>query len=116
MTGRALVLSACALVLTLPAPARAGAMPQPPHVQVFNEPCPDTSVPSAGCAFPDGRVYLAGADSFIRSHEVAYIFDFELMTEGDRAWFGRRLAAGTPWDGDTSEMFADLWANCDLLL
>ena len=104
--------------------------PLPPRFEIRYEPCPDYLPEITSCADQENAViWLApDADRFTRWHELGHLFDAQLLTDADRAWFTARLgfAAGTPWIGDDdawaeyggmvvpAEHFADAYAMCAL--
>ena len=100
-------------------------MPAPPNPVVHEEPCPDGG---GSCAYVDdttdpryGAWIDPTHDEFDRAHELGHLFDAQVLTDEDRAWFTPRLGfhPGTPWVGaeyeqSPSERFADAYAACDL--
>jgi hypothetical protein len=106
-------------VTLLIAPASASALNRPYIERVHGDtPCP---VGGGTCASsPD--IYLEpGATQFMLWHERAHLFDAQVLTDEDRAWFTRLLKMDGPWDQGTgtgtrgpSEVFADAYAACAL--
>ena len=116
---RTTVAATAAALLALPATAAAEhRMPQPAGAQIIHADCPDSDpvAPMIGCAYPDGRVYLSKwADRFTLSHELGHVFDYRVLKPGDRNWFIRKLRLpGVAWSDYKSEVFADVYATCDL--
>lgn len=107
------------VLLALPAAASAGRMPRPPVLRVSADRCPDAGGPCASSS----TIYVDGSsDRFIRAHEIGHLFDAQLLTDSDRAWFMRAMHLPGPWvqgsgwpDGaaSPSEWFADYYAACD---
>src|SRR5690606_20039792 len=83
-------------------------MPRAAGVKVHAEPCPNQSVMNVGCAYPDGRIYVDSPDDFTLAHELGHAFAFLVMTDGDRAWFAKRLGR-KQWTETTGELFADAY-------
>jgi hypothetical protein len=111
---RAALIAALLTLALVPAPA----------AQIIAEPCPAQSevVAPGACAYSDGRVYLpAGADRFVREHELGHVFDAQRLDAGERRKLKRILglpvsaawAAPGSYEGG-SERFADAYAACRL--
>jgi hypothetical protein len=117
-----MLLRAAILVAGLiPSPPSVLRVPLPPRYVIIHAACPDRDGLGLSCAYYDGRVYLApGASDFAFWHELGHVFDAEVMTEGDRRWFMRRLSTRTTWwsrgpgDRSPSELFADAYGICAL--
>ncbi|HTE62136.1 MAG TPA: hypothetical protein VK631_17420 [Solirubrobacteraceae bacterium] len=104
--------------------------PFPPRFEIRYEPCPDYLPEITSCADQENAViWLApDADRFARWHELGHLFDAQLLTDADRAWFTALLdfEASTPWTGHydawveyggavvPAEHFADAYAMCAL--
>ena len=104
--------------------------PFPPKFEIRYEPCPDYLPEITSCADQENAViWLApDADRFDRWHELGHLFDAQLLTDADRAWFTPLLGfePGMPWFGDydafverhdlsatlPGEQFADAYAAC----
>ena len=100
--------------------------PFPPRFTIRYEPCP-TAPEALGCADVEtGDVYVRTRDRFARWHELGHVFDWQVLTDADRAWFTRllRFPPETPWWSDDamqegegvspSEQFADAYAACGM--
>jgi hypothetical protein len=113
---RVLLLAAVFLIAGC-APA-SGALLRPYEERVHvDTPCPAGG--EGSCVMtPD--IYLAeGAGRFELWHERGHLFDAQVLTDAQRAWFTRMLKMEGPWDQGTgmgtrgpSEVFADAYATC----
>jgi hypothetical protein len=108
-----------AVIVTLcfasPASALAPEPPEPYTVTVSPEGCAPIS--DAGCSRLDtNQIFVRPDDHYILAHEKGHIFDHQLLTDEQRAWFVPRLKfePGTPWSDGPAEMFADAYAACAL--
>jgi hypothetical protein len=108
-----------ALILAVSTPAQAARVPLPDGVTVTVAPCP--GYPDAlGCAVAaTATVYVRSAkDRETRAHELGHLWDAQVLTDDDRAWFSKRLGRPRlPWTrspGQTSngELFAEAYARC----
>jgi hypothetical protein len=101
-------------------------MPLPPRFTIHHEVCPDYD---GSCAWPEtGEIWLPpGAGRFARWHELGHIFDYQVLTDADRAWFTPQLGfpSNRPWEAanyddespgftEPAERFADAYAHCAL--
>lgn len=116
-------LVAASLVLSVREPPALAAVPVPTDYRVHHEKCPeDTEALIAACAnTATGDIYLPVAGSFALQHELGHLVDAQLLTDGDRRWFTRRLgmSPGLAWRDAAkwrtpSEVFADAYAACAL--
>lgn len=128
-----ITLTAILATILLAASAHASRMPAPPSITIHeNTPCPEYLPDEYSCTDQDtGEIWLLpDAGRFDRQHEIGHLFDAQILTDQDRAWFTRTLGfkTGTPWFGDygafvetaslagtlPGEQFADAYAACAL--
>jgi hypothetical protein len=112
------LLIALAVLLFAPAGVQAALLrPYEERVHVDTE-CPD----GGGTCAQTPDIYLApGANQFMLWHERGHLFDAQVLTDADRAWYTKRLRMEGPWFQGTgpgtrgpSEVFADAYAACAL--
>jgi hypothetical protein len=105
----------------LAAPTSALALERPAATVHYGTECPFYA-DGGSCATPEaGEIWLApGASKFTLWHELGHIFDHDVLTDPQRAWFARLLGfKDVTWDQGTgpgtrgpSEVFADAFATC----
>lgn len=98
-------------------------MPQPPRVTVHHADCPDYADGGSCADMATNEIWLApNSGSFERWHEIGHLFDAQVLTDPDRAWFMRAFRMTGEWVRGTGdeclgkrcpdELFADAYAAC----
>jgi hypothetical protein len=87
-------------------------VPMPPQLHVELRQCPYEREYGVSCAdLEAATIWLGIRDRFTRWHEIGHLYDYQMLTDQDRAVLGRMMGGG--WG---LERFADAYAACALEL